>query len=295
MQETASPRINPYLAIILAAGALSFSSIFTRLAAAPALAVAFYRLFFSSLLVLPFLVKTGQVAELKRVRFRDLGLAALTGGFLACHFAVWITSLSYTTISSSTVLVTMQPLFVVTLGYLLFGEKLGWGGLVGLVVALTGSILVGFGDFRMGGEALWGDLLAFAGAFFEGMYVLMGRSLRARLSLWPYVLVVYGTASALLMIMLLVRGTPLYPYPPATWLWFLALALIPTIGGHTVYNWALGYVKAAVVSVSILGEPVGATILALFIFREVPGPLQLIGGLGIITGLYLFMRLTREN
>jgi drug/metabolite transporter (DMT)-like permease len=141
----------------------------------------------------------------------------------------------------------------------------------------------------VGGQALWGDILAFSGAFFVAVYVLIGRNLRSHLSLLPYVFLVYGAATVTLLIFCLIMQLPLYPYQSINWLWFLLLAIVPTIFGHTVFNWALRYVKAAVVSVSILGEPVGATILAYFIFKEVPTALQITGGLVIIGGLYLFI------
>ncbi|MHB1043499.1 MAG: DMT family transporter [Eubacteriales bacterium] len=283
------PSFNPYLAIILAVIATAFSSIFVKLATAPPLAIAFYRLTFTVLILAPLALNAAGRRDLKEISRRDLAMAALAGALLAVHFTVWITSLQYTSVASSTVLVTMQPLFVVSGGYFFFKEKLSLRGLAGAAITLTGSVIVGISDLRVGGEALRGDILAFGGAFFVAVYVLIGRSLRGRLSLFPYVFMVYGTSAAFLLIFNLATGTALYPYPPMDWLWFLALAVVPTIFGHTIFNWALRFVKAAVVSVSILGEPVGATVLAYFIFKEAPGPLQLIGGITIIFGLYYFI------
>lgn len=295
MENSEKPPINPYLAVILSVGAISFGSIFTRLAGAPPLVIAFYRMGFTLLIIAPFALSRSGRAELRRVAGRDL-VAALTAGlFLALHFWSWITSLEHTSIASSTVLVTMQPLFVVTLGFLFLKEKFGPKTLTGAALALTGSVLVGMGDFRIGGEALLGDILAFSGAFFIAVYFLIGRNLRGKLSLFPYVFLVYGTAAAFLLVFTLCARIPLYPYPPLDWLWFLALAVIPTIGGHTVSNWALRYVKTMVVSVSILGEPVGASILAYLIFGEIPGSLQLLGGLVIISGIYLFLATARDE
>ncbi len=282
------PRLNPYLAVMLGVVAVSFAAVFTKLSTAPPLAIAFYRMIFTALLLLPFAL-AGSRAEFKTIGGRDLALALLSGAFLALHFAVWNTSLRYTSVASSTVLVTMQPLFVVGLGLVLFGEKLGLWGIAGAAVTLAGSVAIGFGDFQVGGLALRGDLLAFSGAIFFAIYILIGRSLRARLSLLPYVTLVYGAASLVLLFFMVVAGTPLYPYHPIDWLLFLALAVIPTVLGHTVFNWALRYVKAAVVSVSVLGEPVGATILAILLLGEKPGPVQLAGGLVIIAGLALFI------
>ncbi|MCL6635908.1 MAG: DMT family transporter [Peptococcaceae bacterium] len=283
------PSFNPYLAVILAVVAAAFSSIFTRLAAAPPLVIAFYRLTITVLLLAPLALNGAGRRELRRIHRRDLAMAVLAGAFLALHFTVWITSLNYTSVASSTVLVTMQPLFVVTGSFLFLKERIGPAALAGAAVTLAGSAVVGLSDFQVGGEALKGDILAFSGAFFVAVYVMIGRSLRARLSLFPYVFLVYGASAAILLLFNLAAGTSLYPYPARDWLCFLALAVIPTIFGHTVFNWALRYVRAAYVSVSILGEPVGATVLAHFIFHESPGLLQVLGGLTIIAGLSVFI------
>lgn len=280
--------INPYLAVGGAVLATAFSAIFTKLAAAPALVIALYRLGFTVLILAPFtLVYHRQT--LRHITRRDLYFTALAGVFLALHFGVWITSLNYTSIASSTVLVTMQPLFVIAGGYFLYRERLTARGFMGAALALTGSIIIGINDFQVGGQALWGDILAFSGAFFVAVYVLIGRNLRSHLPLLPYVFLVYSAATITLLIFCLGLRLPLYPEQSIDWLWFLLLAIVPTIFGHTVFNWALRYVKAAVVSVSILGEPVGATILAYFIFQETPMAGQIAGGLVIISGLYLFI------
>jgi drug/metabolite transporter (DMT)-like permease len=183
----------------------------------------------------------------------------------------------------------MQPLFVVTGGFFIFKEKIPKRALMGGAAALSGSVIIGLGDFQAGGQGLWGDILAFIGAFMISLYILIGRSLRSRLSLFPYVFVVYGTSALFLLLINLAGHTPLYPYPGLDWILFFALAIVPTIFGHTVFNWVLRYVKAAVVSVSILGEPVGATLMAYIVFKESPGLMQIIGGLAIIAGLYIFI------
>jgi drug/metabolite transporter (DMT)-like permease len=295
LEHIEQPPINPYLAVLLAVIAMSSAAIFTRLSTAPPLAIAFYRMGFSLLILTPLALSPSGRTELRSIERRDLAAAVIAGLFLAIHFTVWITSLEYTSIASSTVLVTMQPLFVVTLGSLFLKEKFSIKTLLGAGLALSGSILVGAGDFQIGGKALWGDILAFSGAFFIAVYFLIGRNLRGKLSLFPYVFLVYGIATAFLLAANLYAQVPLYPYPHLDWVWFLALAVFPTIGGHTVFNWALRYVKTMVISVSILGEPVGATILAFLIFGEVPGCLQLLGGLIIITGIYLFLTATKEE
>lgn len=291
--EKKDPTLKPYFALALGVIGISFGSIFTRLATAPPTAIAFYRLTLTVLLLAPFLLFASGIAELKAMTKRELMLAALSGTLLALHFTAWIASLKCTSIASSTVLVSLHPVFVISLGYLFLKEKITPAGVACAAIALTGSFLIGFGDFRLGGRAVWGDLLAFAAAFFEAGYILIGRSLRKRLPLIPYVIVVYSSAAVALLIFNLLSKTPLYPYSPRDWACFLALALVPTICGHTVLNWALRYVKAALVSLSILGEPLGATILGVLVFGELPTAAQVCGGILAITGLALF--LSREK
>ncbi|ABO51428.1 protein of unknown function DUF6, transmembrane [Desulforamulus reducens MI-1] len=288
------PMINPYLVVILGVLAAGFSSIFTKLAEAPPFIIAAYRLGFTVLIIATPTFYTGR-RELFCINKKDLALACLSGVFLALHFALWISSLSYTSVASSTVLVAMQPLFVITGGYFLYKEQVGRTGLLGAVLALFGSVLIGINDFHVGGQALLGDLLAFGGAVFVAGYVLIGRNLRNRMSLLPYTFLVYGAATMVLIILNLFYGSSFYPYPSMTWVWFLCLAIFPTIFGHSLFNWALKYVKAAVVSVSNLGEPVGATILAYFFFGEVPSLMQLAGGCIIIIGVYIFITSQRKH
>ncbi len=284
----AQPALNPHLAVVLSVLAVSFGSIFIKAADAPPLIVAVYRLGFTVLLLAPVTLATGW-QELRTMNRRDFSLACGAGLLLALHFATWITSLSYTSIASSTVLVNMHPLFAIAGGYLFFQEKSSARGMIGAAMALAGSIVIGFGDFSVGGRALYGDFLAFAGAFFVAGYMLVGRNVRSRLSLFPYIIVVYSVAMVLLILGALALRLPFYPYPPVTWLMFLLLAVFPTILGHTVFNWALRYVNASAVSVSILGEPVGASILAYFFFQQVPTAAQVMGGLLIIGGLAVFI------
>lgn len=288
MSNGGQPKINPYLIILLGVVGAGFSSIFTKLAQAPPLIIAFYRLGFTVLILAAPTYFTTR-SEIGKITRRDLLWACLSGILLALHFAVWITSLNYTSIASSTVLVTMQPLFVISGGYLFYREQIGKLGLLGAALALIGSVIIGLNDFRIGGLAFYGDMLAFAGAIFVAGYVLIGRELRARMSLLLYTFLVYGAAAVVLVVLNLATRATFFPYPAMTWVWFVALAIIPTICGHSIFNWALKYVKAAVVSVSILGEPIGATIWAYFIFREIPSTMQLIGGFIIIIGLYIFI------
>ncbi|MBO8127997.1 MAG: DMT family transporter [Peptococcaceae bacterium] len=294
-KEKKIPLINPYLAVICGVVAVSFSAILIKLSSAPSLVIAFYRLVFTVIFLAPFALNANGRTQLKEMSLQEYLWAFGAGTLLALHFAVWIASLNYTSIASSTVLVTMQPLFVISGASIFFHEKLNYISLFGAGLALLGSIIIGINDFQIGGKAVYGDMLAFAGAIFVAGYILIGRKLRKQISLAPYVFIVYSTAALTLLSFNLLARTPLYPYPALEWVLFVLLAVLPTILGHTVFNWALRYVKAAVVSVSVLGEPVGATILALIIFNEVPQLLQIIGGMLILFGLYTFINSSKKQ
>jgi drug/metabolite transporter (DMT)-like permease len=208
---------------------------------------------------------------------------------LAAHFASWVASLGLTTVAASVVLVTLHPVIVAVLSTWLFGEGLRARGYVGIVVALVGGVVITLGDAQRGSQPLLGDALALVGALGAAAYFLAGRGYRKRLGLLAYVTPVYGVAAlALLAGSVLVPapyGGPLAGYDARQLVLFLALAGFPMILGHTVLNWALKYVTAPVIATTILGEPVGASLLALVFLREVPGVLTLAGGALVLLGI----------
>ncbi|MCF8010311.1 MAG: DMT family transporter [Clostridiales bacterium] len=279
--------INPYLAVFLGVMAISTSAIFTKLAQAAPVIIAFYRLGFTVLILMPFMFIKGRQG-CSSFRKKDIIMACLAGIMLALHFTAWIASLDYTSVTSSTVLVTMQPVFVIGGGYLFFKEKITFQSFLGAGLAILGCVLIGVSDLHAGGDAVYGDILAFTGAAMISGYVLIGRGLRARLPLIHYTLMVYGMSVLVLLAWVFVLDLPLGGYSKLTWIYLGILAVLPTIAGHTVLNWALRYVKAAIISVGILGEPVGATILAYFIFHQVPTFLQVAGAGITILGLIIF-------
>ena len=288
------PIINPYLAVLGGVFAVSFSALFVRLATAPAMIIATYRLLFTFLFLAPFTL-TRHRHDLRGLTGRQRGLAAASGVCLALHFVTWFTSLRYTSIASSVVLVTMQPLFVVLGSWLFFRERISRMAMLGGALALSGSIVIGAGDFRLGGTAFWGDLLALAAAVMVSGYLLIGRRLRSGVSLPAYTFVTYGSSSLVLVLASLASRTHFYPYPATDWLLFLGLALVCTIFGHTVFNWVLRYVQASVVAVSVLGEPLGAIVWASLFLGEYPTVRQAVGALFIFGGLFLFTRVTARS
>lgn len=282
------PFINPYLAVLVGVFAVSFSALFVKLSTAPPLIIATYRLGFTFLILAPFSLVGGAGRELRSMTIRQVLLAGASGLFLASHFVTWFTSLKYTSLASSVVLVTLQPVFVVIGSRLFFKERVARKALIGVALALAGSFVIGATDFQIGSRALIGDILALLAAVMVSGYLLIGRRLRGEVSLTGYTFVTYGCSALTLIAASGVAGIPFYPYPPREWLLFLALALVCTVLGHTVFNWVLRYVQASVVAVSVLGEPLGAILWASIFLGENPTPRQMIGGTLIFSGLYLF-------
>jgi drug/metabolite transporter (DMT)-like permease len=283
------PIVNPYLAVLVGVIAISFSALFVRLSSAPAMIIATYRLLFTFLLLAPFTMLR-YAGDLRGLPWRQRRLAAASGICLALHFVSWFTSLRYTSVASSVVLVTTQPVFVVIGSWFFFRERISRLAMFGVCLALCGSFIIGANDFQLDMRAFWGDLLALVAAVFVSGYLLIGRRLRGGVSLPAYTFFTYGSSALILILASLASRTPFGPYPLRDWLLFLALAVVCTILGHTVFNWVLRYVQASVVSVSVLGEPLGAIVWASIFLREYPTPRQMIGACFIFAGLFLFTR-----
>jgi drug/metabolite transporter (DMT)-like permease len=298
--------IPPVLVLALGILAVSAASIFIRFAQreANSLVISAWRLALATLVLAPF-VLTQRREELRGLKRSDLGLALLSGIFLAVHFAAWISSLAYTSVASSVVLVSTAPLWVALLSPLALKEPLARPVLVGMLLALAGGVIVSVSDTCgwgaggltcpplsefVRGRAFWGDLLALTGAWAVAGYLIIGRRLRVRVSLLSYIFVVYGMAALVMLVVVLAAGLPFIGFSPVTYLMLLGLALIPQLLGHTTYNYALAYLSAAYVSVAALGEPVGSSILAYFLLGETPGVLKLIGAVLILAGIYIASR-----
>ena len=284
------PGFPPNLAMLVSIVAVSTASILIRLSEAAPITLATYRMVLSTLMLAPFYVRGGGVRRFREMDGgRKLSLMSV-GVVLAVHFASWITSLSLTSVASSVIFVHIDPVFVAVVSHFVLGEKVGRRTALGIAVAFAGATMIAWGDAGVGGGSLYGDALALLGGVMLGVYILGGRHLRRSLDLVSYVTPVYATAAVVLLAMSLALGVPLTGYPPTEYLIFLALALVPMIFGHTVYNWALRYVSAPVVSISLLGEPVGASILAYLVLGEQPGGWVVAGGvvtmLGILVSAY---------
>jgi len=268
--------------------AISFGSILIKLIPAPATVIAAFRLGLATLLLAPFAWRGRE--ELGQLSRHDLALSLLSGLFLALHFITWISSLKYTSVASSVVLVSTNPIFVGLGTWLILRERLERSLIWGIVLAVLGGVLIGMGDLRFGREELLGDLLALAGAVMASAYLLVGRRVRQRVSLFNYIFIVYGLAAIVLLLIVLATRQPLCGYPPKAYLFLVLLALGPQLLGHSSLNWALKYTSAATVAVATLGEPVGSTILAYLILSEGLTLLKVLGGASILAGIYLAVR-----
>jgi drug/metabolite transporter (DMT)-like permease len=284
---TERPFFPPNLALLVSIVAVSTASILIRMSAAPPMAIATWRMALSTLMLLPFFTTGGRPQRLAAMSTKEKLTLAGVGVVLAVHFASWITSLSFTSVASSVIFVHVDPIFVALVSHFLLGERVGRRVAVGIVVAFAGATVIALGDLGVGRENLVGDLLSLVGAVALGIYILAGRRLRQSLDLVSYVTPVYATSAVVLAAGSLAMGVPLVGYPGGEMLLFFAIALVPMIFGHTVYNWALRWISAPVVSISLLGEPVGASILAYLVLAESPGPMVLLGGAVTLAGILI--------
>jgi len=284
--------------------AVSTASIFiewAQNAGAPSIVIAAFRLTLATLALAP-LALTRYGSQLRQLKRKEWLLALLSGLFLALHFSVWVTSLQYASVASSVVLVSTTPLWVALLSPLVLHERVGKATYIGLVLALLGGTVVSLSDactwragsvtcpsagLFFGGTAFLGDFLALAGAWMAAGYMLVGRKLRAQMDLVPYIFVVYGMSAVLLIAFMIgLRESPL-GLSPITYLWLILLALVPQLLGHSIFNWSLKYIPVSLVSVTLLGEPVGSTILAYFLLQQQPGWTKIGGAVLILLGIWL--------
>jgi len=278
---------------VLAAGiiAISMAAIFIRLAqqdGVPSLLIAGARLTIASLLLTPFVLR-GHWESLSKLTRSELGFAALSGVFLALHFVTWITSLEYTTVLISVVLVSTGPIWVALLERFFLGTSIPGAVLIGLGATVFGGVLIALasgGDLSaMGSNPMLGSILALGGAMALAIYLIVGRKLRADIPLLPYIWLVYGFAAITLIVVLLLTRTPITGYPADSYLWLVCVALLPQLVGHTSFNYALKYLPATLVGVIGQTEPIGSSLMAMIAFNEVPGGLALVGSLCILAGV----------
>jgi len=264
--------------------AISTASIFIKLCDAPALIIATYRMMLASLMLLPYACQRKIWRSWSR---NDIGWLSLSGLFLGLHFTFWIASLKYTSVASSVVLVTTNPIFVGIGSWFFLKERIGLNLIFGITLSVLGSGLISYGDMTISKEALIGDGLALLGAIAASGYLLVGRKMRRNQNLLSYIFPVYSTAGWLLIFLSIILQKSFFGYSSSTYLFLFLLALIPQLIGHTTFNWALKYLPASMIAVAILGEPIGSTILAYFILNEGLTLWKILGGISIFAGILI--------
>jgi len=287
-------KANPKLIVIIGVFCTSLTSILIKSSQAPPLAMLFYRLLFT-LIILSGIVCLKKKEELKRLTRKQFQICILTGLVFSFHILSWVFAVRNTSIASAVILSDCHPIFVVILGYLFLRERLSKKAIIGILISFVGCVLISLMDLLKGGNHIVGDLFGVSTAFFMALYFILGRVVREKLSNYIYIFLVYGWAFVFVTIFAIATKTPFYPYSLREFLIFLGLAVICTIFGHGLVNWGLEYVKPSFASVAFLLEPIFASTIALFAFQEVPNAWQIIGGAIIIYGLYMYNRYEEEK
>ncbi|WP_214625910.1 DMT family transporter [Paenibacillus agaridevorans] len=268
--------------------AISFSSIFIKWSQADVAVIAMYRLYLTNLLLLPFAWKyRRELFALTRKQWLMLGASGL---MLGLHFLLWMASLRLTTVASSTVILTLEPVLVMLGSYWIYKTKANSAMLAGMGIAIIGSVMIGAGDFSLSGDALAGDILSFFGTVAVAAHMLIGKGLRDSVGAFPYNFWVFLFAATALAVYNVAVGNPFTGYSGQEWGLFLLLAIVPTLFGHYLFNWLLKYMNATAVSMSVLGEPVISSLLAWVLLKEALTGYQLVAGVFILSGVWLFIR-----
>lgn len=271
------------LSLMFAIISVSFAGIFIRLSNENPLAIATWRMFLTVLILLPFFIL--QREEIKNLKKEDLTTIILIGIILSIHFAFFTFGVKNTSIASAVILVSSHPIFVGIVAHYFLKEKLSFLNIIGILLGFFGVAILSFGDF--GNSTLYGNVLSLFAGICAGFYIIGGRKIRQKVTLITYVFIAYLVCALFLLLFSVSLSVKLYPIEKNELSIFILLAIIPTIFGHTMYNYSLRYVKARVVSISLLGEPLCATILAFAFLNEIPSYFIFIGGAIILAGIYL--------
>lgn len=267
--------------------AISFAAIFVKWSHAPASILSMYRMYLACVLLLPMVyVKRKELSKLTSSEWLFL---FISGVFLALHFALWFESLKLTTVASSTIILALQPIVALLGGFLIYKEKTNLPTLIAIGISIIGIVMVGWGDFGHGSRSIIiGDILSFLSVIAMVGYLLIGQNKVKQISHWIYSFCVFFFAALTLNIYNLFVNVPIGGYDRREWGIFMLLAILPTIA-HVIYNYLLNFVNTTTVSMSILGEPVGATILAVILLGEPIFGLQMVGGFFVLLGVFLYL------
>jgi drug/metabolite transporter (DMT)-like permease len=290
----------PYIALFISIVSVSFASIFIVSIQnnVPSLSIALYRLLFTTLLLLPFVLLNKKTRdELGNLSRSTLLIMVGIGLVLAAHFALWITSLGLTSVASSVILVTAHPVLVGPISHFFLKERLSYINSIGITISVVGVVILVFGNYGLSAMTLEGNILAMLGGIAAGIYILGGRKIRKTVSVGSYAFVVYGVGTIALLFICLFFKAPVYGFSLESYGIILLMAVVAGIFGHTLYNWTLEHVRASLASVSLLGEPIGSTLLAFAIpgISQIPSQYTILGGGIILVGIYLTARNSIKN
>ncbi len=290
----------PFIVLVISIIAVSFSSIFVLLCTASPLSISFYRIFFTTSLIAPcvFLIKKNR-QEFYRIPRATLLIMIGIGVVLAIHFALWITSLTKTSVASSVILVTAHPMIVAPIAHYFLKEKLSSRNIVGIFLSVAGVLILVSGNYTTGSslDSIEGNILAMLGGVAAGIYILGGRKIRGTISIFSYAFIVYVSATITVFIICIALQVPLMSVSSEDYILIFCMALISGIFGHTLYNWSLKYIRASLASVMLLGEPIGSTFLAFFVpgINQQPPEFSLVGGSLIFLGIYLTAQVVKKS
>lgn len=287
--NAAPPIVLPFTISIIV---ISFAAIFVKWSVAPPTILGMYRMYIACVFLLP--VIWMKRAEFHKISRKNWLLLVFSGVFLGLHFALWFSSLELTTVASSTIILALQPVVALAGVFLVYKERTTLSTILIIGIAFIGVVLVGWGDVGVGKDAIIGDLLSFLSVIAVVCYLLIGQNAVKTISHWVYSFIVFLFAGLSLTLYNVGAGVALTGYPASEWGIFLLLAIFPTIA-HLIYNWLLNYVDSTTISMSILGEPVGATILAALLLGERITAWQLIGGLLVLAGVFVFLIRQRKS
>ena len=275
-----------YFALIIGIFAISTSAILIRWSSSDPLVIGSYRQTFATFLFLPFLLKD-KFQEILNLSSREIFELLIIGILLGAHFGFWISSVKATSVAASVLLGTCHIVYVSIIGWLVFGEKLNSRGILGTFIALAGIIILFWGDLVEDPGNFRGNFLAFISGILAGLYYLGGRKHRKNISLPTYAFIVYFSSAVVMWFVVLTQGLEYRSIPNSEFQLFFLMALVPTLLGHTMQNWALAFLPAYVISITLLAEPIGSGLLAWYIFSEVPSLGVLVGGLIVLVGVYV--------
>jgi drug/metabolite transporter (DMT)-like permease len=273
--------------LLISVIAISFAAIFVKWSDAPPTILSMYRMYLACVLLLPMVyINRNQFLKLSK---KDWLLLFIAGVFLALHFALWFGSLKLTTVASSTIILCLQPIIALLGGFLIYKERTNFSTILAIGISIIGVVMVGWGDFGHSNKSvIIGDILSFLSVIAIVGYLLIGQNNVKRISHWVYSFFVFLFAAISLNIYHVIFGFPIIGYDSKEWGIFILLAIFPTIA-HVIYNFLLNYVNTTTISMSILGEPIGATILAVILLGEPIVTLQIVGGFFVLIGVFLFL------